>query len=309
MSKQKTQIAKTGNSGSSKFNRSLDQEYKIAAIDKIQAIAEFDMSGNILSANQNFLDIVGYNLEEIQGQHHSIFVEDSYKNTKEYSNFWKNLREGSFSSGEYKRIDKNGREVWIQGFYSSILNSEKKPVKVIKYATNITEQKLRNLEYSAQITAINKSLAVTEFDMSGNILDANQNFLDIIGYTLKEIQGKSHSMFLDDDYANSREYREFWDGLRAGIFNSGQYKRIGKGSKEIWLQSSYNPIFDDNHHPYKIIKYSLDLTEEIKAKIEERKKSEDELIAINNQLEFQNQLKSSVEEIANIVRGELSIEL
>ncbi len=237
-----------------------DSSGQINAIGLSQAVIEFNMDGTIIHANDNFLNTVGYSLEEIQGQHHSLFVENDYKASHEYKLFWEGLNRGQFESGEYKRIGKGGKEVWIQASYNPILDLNGKPFKVVKYASNVTDQKLSTANYEGQINAIGKSQAVIEFNMDGSIIDANENFLNAVGYSLQEIQGQHHSMFVDHEYKISHEYKAFWEGLNRGQFDSNEYKRIGKAGKEIWIQASYNPILDLNGKPYKVVKYATDIT-------------------------------------------------
>ncbi len=238
-------------------------EGQLAAISKAQAVVEFDMDGTILTANENFLSTMGYTLAEVQGQHHSMFVEPQARASKEYQDFWAKLNRGEYTTGEYKRIGKNGKDVWIQGSYNPILDVNGKPVKVIKYASDVTEQKLANANSEGQIAAINKSQAVIEFDMDGTILTANDLFLSAMGYTLEEVRGRHHSMFVDPEYRSSSEYQEFWATLNRGEFLQAEYKRIGKSGKEVWIQGSYNPILDLDNRPYKVVKYATDITKRI----------------------------------------------
>jgi methyl-accepting chemotaxis protein len=233
---------------------------QLAAISKSQAVIEFEMDGIILNANENFLGAMGYTLGEIKGKHHGMFVEDSYRNSADYREFWVKLGRGEYQTGEYKRIGKGGREVWIQASYNPILDSNGKPFKVVKYATDITAQKIPNADYAGQISAIGKSQAVIEFRMDGTIVNANENFLKTMGYALDEIKGKHHGMFADDAYRASAEYREFWAKLNRGEYQTGEYRRLGKGGREIWIQASYNPILDLNGKPFKVVKYATDIT-------------------------------------------------
>ena len=235
---------------------------QIEAISKSQAVIEFNMDGTIITANQNFLDAMGYTLSEIKGKHHSMFADPGYKESAEYKQFWENLNQGKFDSGEYKRIAKGGREIWIQASYNPIFDMNGRPFKVVKYATDITADKLRTADFQGQIEAIGKSQAVIEFNMDGTIITANQNFLDTMGYSLSEIKGKQHSMFAEPDFAGSSEYKQFWANLNRGQFDSGEYKRIAKGGREIWIQASYNPILDMNGRPFKVVKYATDITKE-----------------------------------------------
>ncbi len=246
-------------------SKTADYRGQIDAINKVQAVIEFALDGTILHANQNFLSALGYTLEEIKGQHHSLFIEPSYKQSAEYQQFWAKLGRGEFDAGQYKRIGKGGKEIWIQASYNPIFDSSGKAYKVIKYATDITEQKQRTADFEGQLAAISKAQAVIEFSLDGTIRHANENFLKTLGYSLDEVKGKHHSMFAEASFRDSPEYRAFWQKLGRGEYNSGQYKRIGKGGKEVWIQASYNPIFDVNGRPFKVVKYATDITEQIKA--------------------------------------------
>ncbi len=242
--------------------RLAELESTIAAIGKSQAVIEFRMDGTILDANDNFLSALGYSLGEIQGRHHSMFVDEAYARSSEYKDFWARLNRGEYQAAEYKRIGKGGKEVWIQASYNPILDRHGKPFKVVKYATDVTAQKLINADYQGQIAAVKKSQAVIEFRMDGTILEANDNFLSAVGYSLAEIQGRHHSLFVDEAYARSAEYKEFWAKLNRGEYQAAEYKRFGKGAREIWIQASYNPILDLNGKPVKVVKYATDITRE-----------------------------------------------
>ncbi|MEQ3513340.1 PAS domain S-box protein [Pseudoalteromonas sp. BZB3] len=242
--------------------QSVDQRGQLEAIGRSQAVIEFDLQGYILHANENFLDVMGYSLNEVIGQHHSMFAEPAFAQSAEYADFWAALSRGEFSSGEYKRLGKGGKEVWIQATYNPIFDKNNQPFKVVKYASDITESKQQAADYQGQLDAISKSQAIIEFNMDGTIITANENFLAAMGYDLNEIQGKHHSMFAEPDYAQSEDYRVFWAQLNAGKFSSGEYKRLAKGGREIWIQASYNPIFDLNGKPFKVVKYASDITEQ-----------------------------------------------
>ena len=233
---------------------------QIDALHRVQAVIEFDLEGSILTANDNFLNAMGYSLSEIKGQHHRLFVDSEYARSSDYKAFWQRLGQGKFDSGEYKRLAKGGKEIWIQASYNPVFDENNKPVKVIKFATDITKQKLQTADFAGQIDAISKSQAVIEFNMDGTIITANDNFLNAVGYSLDEVKGQHHSMFAEPEYANGSEYQQFWQQLNKGKFDAGEYKRLGKGGKEIWIQASYNPIFDMNGKPFKVVKYATDIT-------------------------------------------------
>jgi methyl-accepting chemotaxis protein len=355
---------------------------KLDALSLSQATIEFDLDGTIVEANENFLTTVGYSLDEIKGQNHSMFVEADYKASVEYKSFWDGLRRGDFNAGKFKRIGKGGKEIWLRASYNPILDESGKPFKVVKFASDITEteeaahealfkssafsgssvammmidrdfivtyvneatkqllaantdafrevwpnfnadnvvgacidmfhknpahqrQLLSDpsrLPYHTEITvgdikfslnvsgvfdadqnyigttlewadvtvdrlnsgmldALSVSQATIEFNMDGTIVTANENFLKTIGYSLDEIKGQNHSLFVEAEYKESADYKAFWEGLRRGDFNAGKFKRIGKGGKELWLRASYNPILDAAGKPFKVVKFATDITE------------------------------------------------
>ncbi len=236
---------------------------KFDALDKSQAIIEFNTDGTIITANPNFLAAVGYSLDEIEGRHHSMFVTEEDKNSAAYKQFWAELADGNYQSAEYKRLGKNGKEIWIQATYNPILNKSGKAYKVVKFATDITAEKLQSADFHGQIMAISKSQAVIQFNMDGTIIMANTNFQNTLGYSLEEIEGKHHSMFVEPQEAGSAEYKKFWQALGRGEFQSNIFKRIGKGGKEIWIQASYNPIMDMNGRPFKVVKFASDITDRV----------------------------------------------
>jgi methyl-accepting chemotaxis protein len=237
---------------------------QLEALNRSQAVIEFDLTGKVLNANENFLSTLGYTLAEIKGQHHSMFVTPEERDGVAYKQFWTDLGRGEFSRGQYLRVGKGGKEIWIQASYNPILGSGGKPVGVVKFATDITEQKNRLADLEGQQQAISKAQAVIEFDLTGKILHANENFLAVLGYSLPEIVGRHHSMFVDPTERESAAYRQFWDRLGRGEYEAAQYRRIGKGGKEIWIQASYNPIFDAKGRPYKVVKFATDITASFK---------------------------------------------
>lgn len=260
---------------------------QIDAINKSQAVIEFELDGTVITANRNFLTTLGYELEEIVGRHHSLFVDAKYRNSEDYAKFWRDLANGTFQAAEFKRIKKDGETVWIQASYNPIFDLEGNPFKVVKFATDITGTKLRNADFQGQLDAIAKVQATIEFELDGTVLKANQNFLDALGYESHEIVGKHHSMFIDSEYGQSHDYRRFWDDLARGEFQSGQFKRIGKGGKEVWIQASYNPIFDLDGKPYKVVKFATEITESKLAE-DNNKRQLDEINRTQAIIEFDN---------------------
>jgi len=246
-------------------------EAQVSAINRSQAVIEFDLSGNIVRANENFLGVVGYASHEIVGKHHSIFVDNDYAASAEYRLFWEKLRRGEFVSDKFRRIAKNGQDIWIQATYNPLLDAHGKPVGVIKFASDITAMEAKTRELESKVAAIGRSQAVIEFKLDGTILAANGNFLAATGYAENEVIGKHHSMFVDRDYANSTEYRHLWEKLNKGEFVADKFRRISKSGKEIWIQASYNPLFDGRGKPFKVVKFATDVTA-----VEEERKSAEE---------------------------------
>jgi len=251
--------------------RSMEDAGKISAIGRAQAVIEFNLDGTIITANENFLATVGYRLDEIQGKHHQMFVSPAERDSAAYREFWAKLGRGEYEAAEYKRFGKGGKEVWILASYNPILDETGKPFKVVKFASDITADKLKAANYAGQIEAIGKSQAVIEFSMDGNVLTANANFLGALGYSLAEIQGKHHSMFMPSDQRDGAAYRTFWADLNRGEFQSGEYERVGKGGKQVWIQASYNPIRDLNGKPFKVVKYATDTTAQVLARMRSEK--------------------------------------
>ncbi len=246
--------------GRTAVDRTWERTAWLAAIDRSQAVIEFDMGGHVLTANANFLDALGYTLPEIQGKHHGMFLTRTEREDPGYTLFWDKLNAGTFMTGQFKRIAKNGQDIWIEATYNPILDRNGKPFKIVKFAIDVTREKMEFSDLHGQVGAINKSQAVIQFDLGGNILTANQNFLDAVGYRLDEIQGRHHGMFVPPEERGSSAYAAFWEKLNRGEYQAAQFRRIGKNGREIWIEASYNPILDLNGKPIKIVKYAIDVT-------------------------------------------------
>ncbi len=232
----------------------------LRAIDKSQAVISFRPDGTIVDANANFLAVMGYRLAEIRGQHHSIFVDPAERLTEAYRGFWASLAAGTFQQAEFRRIAKGGRDVWIQATYTPIRNWRGKVVRVVKFASDITAQKLARADDTGKILALDRSQAVIEFALDGTILAANGNFAATVGYAPQEFVGHHHRMFVPAEIAESREYIDFWAALARGEFRSGEFRRLAKGGREIWLQATYNPVLDPAGRPLKVVKFASDIT-------------------------------------------------
>lgn len=270
--------ANNGNVDAEQTNR-LNAD-RLSALDRSQAVIEFDVDGIILNANENFLGAMGYRLDEIKGNHHRMFVEPSYAASDEYAQFWRRLSQGEFFSSEFKRINKAGEEIWIQASYNPLLDENGKPYRVVKFATDITARVKRDADYEGQLRAISKSQAVIEFTLDGTIITANDNFLQTLGYQLSDVQGKHHRMFVESDYANTGEYRDFWEQMKRGDYQAGVFKRVARNGDEIWIRASYNPIMDASGRPYKVVKYASDITEQQKLNMTIKKVLEETQLAL-----------------------------
>ncbi|TPG44316.1 methyl-accepting chemotaxis protein, partial [Roseomonas nepalensis] len=241
---------------------------------------EFDLAGNVLSANRNFLTAMGYTADEVVGRHHSLFCDDDLARSAEYREFWARLGRGEFTGGEYLRLGKGGRKVWIQATYNPILDAEGKPFKVVKFATDVTTAKLANAEFEGKVAAMDRSQAVIEFDLAGNVLSANRNFLDTLGYTSEEVVGRHHSLFCEPEYTRSTEYRDFWRNLGCGEYDAGRYMRLGKHGVQIWIQATYNPVFDSEGKPFKVVKFATDITAQVAMEQRIRERTEAMTVSI-----------------------------
>ncbi|MEI2622724.1 MAG: PAS domain-containing methyl-accepting chemotaxis protein [Giesbergeria sp.] len=243
--------------------RNADFEGKMAAVDRVQAVIEFDLQGRVLHANSNFLNLFGFELVDVIGQHHRLFCEAAYTRTPEYLMFWDRLGHGEFFAGEFRRVSRTGQDVWLQASYNPIFDAEGKPFKIVKFATDMSAARLRNAEFEGKTEALSRSQAVIEFDMQGNVLAANNNFLRTMGYTAPEIIGQHHQMFCSPALVKSAEYRNFWADLGEGQFKSGRFQRIGKHEANVWIQATYNPILDVDGMSFKVVKFASDITDQV----------------------------------------------
>ncbi len=240
-----------------------DSRGQIAAINRAQAVIEMDLDGKILDINDNFARAMGYTREEMVGRHHSVLVESGFAASNGYRAFWDKMKRGEYEVGTYKRIAKGGREIWMQASYNPITDVNGKPFKVVKYATDVTEQTVKNADYAGQLAAIGKSQSVVEFDMDGTVRKSNDNFARVMGYSEGEVAGRHHSMF--DAQSGSEEFRSLWARLNRGEAEAITARRVAKGGREVWLQSSFNPIPDANGKPFKVVEYASDVTPTMQA--------------------------------------------
>ena len=242
---------------------SAEHRGKVTAIERAQAVIEFTVDGTVLAANRNFLQTMGFELDEVVGRHHRIFCDSAYTQTTEYTSFWERLGRGAFEAGEFCRTAKDGRRVWLQATYNPIIDERGRVLKIVKYASDITDAKVRGAEIEARINAVDRAQAVIEFDLEGVVLGANENFLRTMGYSLREIVGQHHSRFCTAEYTRSAEYRDFWLRLGKGEVIAGRFARVGNYGREVHIQATYNPVMDPTGRPVKVVKYAYDITEQV----------------------------------------------
>lgn len=245
-----------------KWSIAKEDAAKTAAIRKSQAVIELGLDGTVITANENYLGIFGYTLANVRGQHHSMFVEADERSGAAYRDFWARLNKGETQSAEFKRIDRHGDEVWVQASYIPVLDSRGNPKKVIALAADITAKKIKDLANAGQVSAIERAQAVVEFNLDGTIITANKNFLNVMGYTLGEMQGKHDRVFVESSERAGDAYRDFWARLNLGEPQSAEYKRINKAGNEVWLLATFNPIADESGKPFKVVAFATDVTKQ-----------------------------------------------
>ena len=243
--------------------RLADSEATLAALGCSMALIEFQPDGTILGANRNFLSVMGYSLEEIQSRHHRLFCMPKYASSAAYQGFWSRLGKGEFINDRFLRLDKQGREIWLEASYNPVRDAAGRIFKVVKIATDVTAQVQKEQEQESQIKAINRSMATIEFNRQGEVISANENFLAVMGYRLDEIVGKHHRLFCERSESESDEYRQFWERLNHGEFFSGRFKRLNNQGRTVWLRATYNPVFDIKGSLYKVVKFASDITDQV----------------------------------------------
>ncbi|MBP1125808.1 methyl-accepting chemotaxis protein [Pseudomonas sp. PvP025] len=236
---------------------------KLAAIGRSMAMIEFDPAGVILDANDNFCKAMGYSVEDIRGKHHRLFCEEAYTHTEAYATLWRDLARGEAISGTFMRLNKRGEEVWLEASYMPVLDDEQRVLSVIKVASDISARVHREHENQSLIDAIGRSMAMIEFTPQGQILNANDNFLSTVQYSLGEIVGQHHSLFCHREEVESPAYKAFWASLNRGEYHSHRFERKNKYGKTLFLEASYNPIFDASGRLYKVVKFASDITDQV----------------------------------------------
>ncbi|MDC6378936.1 PAS domain-containing methyl-accepting chemotaxis protein [Pseudomonas graminis] len=235
----------------------------MGALERSMAVIELELDGKIVRVNDNFLTTMGYRAEELTGKTHRDLCDPEMARSSEYSNLWASLRAGKFISGTFKRVAKSGSSVWLEASYNPVTDAQGQVVKVVKYALDVTQKVLLENETRSKLNAVDRAMAICEFDPSGQVLVANDNFLQVMNYALADISGKHHKIFCEPSLVNSAEYSEFWRKLNRGEFVGGQFKRIGRNGRVVWLEATYNPVFDTDGKLYKVVKFASDITSRV----------------------------------------------
>ncbi len=236
---------------------------RLAAISRSMAMIEFSPDGVILDANANFCKTMGYSVEEIRGKHHRLFCEDGFHKSEQYTRMWHELQRGEPLSGTFQRVDKRGREVWLEASYMPVLGPDREVRSVIKVAADISDRIHEEHESESKLKAIGRSMAVIEFSPDGRVITANDNFLQALHYQLNEIVGQHHSLFCPRSESESPAYKAFWASLNRGEYHSHRFERVDKHGRVVFLEASYNPIFDPKGRLYKVVKFASDITSQI----------------------------------------------
>ncbi|MDR6349058.1 PAS domain-containing methyl-accepting chemotaxis protein [Pantoea sp. SORGH_AS_0659] len=234
------------------------------------AMVEFTPEGKILTANELFLERMGYTLKEIVGQHHSMFCTADMLNSPQYRDFWRRLNRGEGFSDKFLRVAKHSRPIWLEANYVPVQDRSGRVIKIVKLASDITARIMDAQEQRAMTTAIERSMAVIAFNLKGEVLMTNDNFLKTMGYNASEVIGVHHSQFCPPEMRNSDEYRRFWHKLNQGEFISGQFQRLNKRGQTVWLRATYNPVFNETGELYKVVKFATDVTAQVEKNQQER---------------------------------------
>ena len=275
------------------------QKAVLDAIDRSMARIEFRPDGSVVAANANFLSAMGYSAEEIVGQHHRIFCDSAYANSSDYAAFWQRLNRGEFVSGRFRRLGKQRQAIWLEASYNPVFDSRGVLISVVKLATDITPRVLEDQDWEARLRAIDRSMAVIEFDLQGNILAANDNFLRTMRYSLADIRGRHHRIFCDAATAGSKAYEDFWRRLGSGQHESGRFSRVAADGRLVWLEASYNPVLDADGKPYKVIKFASDITAQLE-RVQTEIRNADEALDISRENEnLSNQGAEVIEQAAS----------
>lgn len=268
---------------------------KLNAVKQSMAVIEFYPDGKVIDANDNFLSAMGYTLAQVKGKHHSMFCLAEYAASSEYKQLWQTLNQGEFVSGQFQRVTKSGQQIWLEASYTPVFADNGQLTSIIKFASEITNRIYEAQLQKSVLDAVSRSMAVIEFEPSGHVITANDNFTATVGYSLKEIIGKHHSMFCDDKLTASPEYNQFWSALNRGEYSTGQFERRNKQGQVVWLEASYNPVFDMSGKLIKIVKFATDITQQIVTAAQTKE------MAYSSSLQADNSVKEGVGVVDNTI--------
>ncbi|MFM2478564.1 methyl-accepting chemotaxis protein [Celerinatantimonas sp. MCCC 1A17872] len=232
----------------------------IDSIQKYVATIEFDIDGNVVDANDLFLSAMGYTLDEIKGKHHRMFCSQKDANSAAYRQHWQDLARGLKKEGTFYRYKKDGSLIIIEATYFPIFEGNK-VTGFMKIASDVTSQHVESQRIADAFTALNKTYAVIEFTNDGTVTFANNNFLNTLGYTADEVVGKHHRMFCFDEFYE--QHPDFWQQLAKSRAYSGRFRRKSKYGDEVWIQASYCPVLNTDGEVYRIVKFAVDITEDV----------------------------------------------
>ncbi|KAF6695927.1 PAS domain-containing methyl-accepting chemotaxis protein [Pseudomonas sp. EKM23D] len=236
------------------------QNSLLNAMERSMAVIEFDPQGQVLRANDNFLKTLRYRADQVVGQPHRMFCTAAFARSAEYAQLWTNLRSGQFQSGTFERVAGDGQSVWLEASYNPVCDDTGRLIKVVKYAMDVTPRMQSESESNGKLEAIGRAMAVIEFNLDGTVITANTNFLQRMGYSLAQIQGQHHRIFCAPNTAGTQAYSDFWRRLNQGELFSGQFERVDKHGNTVWLEASYNPVYDAGGRLCKIVKFASDVT-------------------------------------------------
>ena len=236
---------------------------KLAAISRSMAIIEFTPEGVVIDANDNFCSVMGYSVEEVRGKHHRMFCEEAFYRSEEYAKLWRDLARGEPVTGTFSRLNKRGQEVWLEASYMPVLGADRQVKSVMKVASDITDRINKEHENDSLLAAIGRSMAVIEFTPDGKVITANENFLKTMHYSLNEVVGQHHSLFCHRSESDSQAYKAFWASLNRGEYHSHRFERKDKYGHTVFLEASYNPLFDAKGRLYKVVKFASDITQQV----------------------------------------------
>ncbi len=242
------------------FRRRNAGEWLLQALDRSTAVVHLGLDGKVLKANTMFGEIFGLTPEELSGKQHSQLCAPDYAQSAEYQEFWRRLRAGETFTGLFQRRHRDGSLVWLRATYNPLINRSGDVTRIVKLASDVTEQTEARVRSTAVLSAIDRSMAVIAFDIDGHIQEVNDNFLQCMGYRRENLIGQHHRIFCAPEYATSTNYAAFWKDLRQGRFFQGQVQRVNRSGAVVWLEASYNPIKTLEGHVTGVVKIATDIT-------------------------------------------------